>query len=143
MILPSNMRVLVVDDNDYARATVQAMLGQLGFSGIAETSSGAEAIGMLLSQKYDIVLTDWYMPEVNGAGLIKIVRAASFGMNRTIPIVVMTAYATRENIGAAKALGIADILVKPIEPPHLAAALTRAVGALTAEETDEQVFIGG
>lgn len=138
MILPSNMKILVVDDNDFARATANAMLIRLGLDDITEAASGAEAVSLLLSERYDLLLADWYMPEVSGAGLVKIVRSRDFGINRTIPIVIATAYATRENIGAARALGLTEILIKPLEQPILATALSRAISLRPA---DDQVFI--
>ena len=141
MILPGNMRILVVDDNDYARAMANAMLSRIGIGDIVEADSGAGAIGMLLAEPFTAVLTDWYMPETNGAGLIRIVRSPSFGINKDIPILVMTAYATRENIGAARRLGIAEVLIKPLEQPLLAAALARAVSAF-GHDTADAVFIG-
>ena len=128
MILPSSLKILIVDDNDFARATASAMLMRLGLENIREASTGAEAVSMLLGDSYDLLLTDWYMPEVSGAGLIRIVRSRDFGINRAIPIVIMTAYATRENLGAAKALGITEILIKPLEQPMLATALSRVIG---------------
>ena len=128
MILPSSLKILIVDDNDFARATASAMLMRLGLESISEASTGAEAVSLLLGENYDLLLTDWYMPEVSGAGLIRIVRSRDFGINRTIPIIIMTAYATRENIGAAKALGLTEILIKPLEQPILATALSRAIG---------------
>ena len=122
MILPSSLKILIVDDNDFARATANAMLMRLGLEHITEAATGAEAVSLLLGQSYDLLLADWYMPEVSGAGLVRIVRSRDFGINRTIPIVIMTAYATRENIGAAKALGLTEILIKPLEQPILATA---------------------
>lgn len=141
MILPSSMRVLIVDDNEFARATALAVLMQLGLTQATEAASGADAISMLLSDDYDVLLTDWYMPEVSGAGLIKIVRSAGFGANRDIPIIVMTAYASRENIGAARALDIADILIKPLEQAAMATALARAATAINALDASDQVFL--
>ena len=138
MILPSSMKVLVVDDNDFARATASAMLMRLGLEDIVEADSGAKAVALLLSEKYDLLLADWYMPEVSGAGLVRIVRCRDFGVNRTIPIVIATAYATRENIGAARALGITEIVIKPLEQPILATALSRAV---SLRPDDDQIFI--
>ena len=138
MILPSNMKILVVDDNDFARATANAMLMRLGLEHVTEAASGAEAVSLLLGERYDLLLADWYMPEISGAGLVKIVRGKNFGMNRTIPIVIATAYATRENIGAARALGITEILIKPLEQPILATALSRAISLRPA---DDQFFL--
>lgn len=142
MILPDTMRILVVDDNDYARAVAQAMLMRIGVKDIVDAASGADAIGHLLNEHFDLLLTDWYMPEISGSGLIRVVRSPGFGHNGTVPIAIMTAYATRENIGAAKALGITEILIKPLERSQLAGTLMRAVNAAAQEVLSQQVFLG-
>ncbi len=139
MILPSSMRILVVDDNAFARAAVSAMLMQLGLNDIVEADSGAGAVSFLLTERFDVVLTDWYMPEVNGAGLVRIVRSEGFGFNRDIPIIVITAYATRENIGAARALGIREVLIKPLEQAHLVGALSRVIGAAATKGENDRI----
>lgn len=142
MILPEALRILVVDDNEYARAIALAMLVKVGVRESVQVSTGAEAVERLLTEDFDVLLTDWYMPEISGSGLIRIVRSRGFGQNRLIPVVLMTAYATRENIGMARALGINEILIKPFEAPALAAALTRAANSGAAESFDQQVFLG-
>jgi two-component system, chemotaxis family, chemotaxis protein CheY len=143
MILPDTMRILVVDDNVYARAIAHAILMQIGVKDIVEAGSGAEAIGLLLNDTFDVMLADWYMPEMNGAGLVRVVRSPGFGPSQTMPIVVMTAYATRENIGAARALGIAEILIKPIDQSVLASTLIRAASTRPARhDSSDRFFLG-
>lgn len=123
MIVPENLRALVVDDNGYARQATSATLRKLGLVNVEEVESGARAIGALMSAAYDVVFMDWYMPDMNGAAILQIVRHPRFGAPGSVPIVMMTAYPNRETIARARALGAAEVLTKPFTASHVAAAL--------------------
>lgn len=128
MIIPGRIRALVVDDNAYARAISAASLKKLGVGIIEEADSGAEAILALLSAPYDFMLMDWYMPDVSGAGVMSVLRDGRFGPARTMPVILMTAYASRDNVLRARELGINEVLVKPFSTDQLGAALGRVMG---------------
>ena len=128
VIIPGRMRALVVDDNTYARAICAASLEKLGVRDIVEADGGAEAILALMTAPFDVVLMDWYMPDVNGAGLMTVLRDTRFGPARETPVILMTAYASPENIVRARELGVNDVLIKPFGVPQLSAALGRIVG---------------
>lgn len=128
MIIPGRIRALVVDDNAYARAISAASLKKLGVGIIEEADSGAEAILALLSAPYDFMLMDWYMPDVSGAGVMSVLRDGRFGPARTMPVILMTAYASRDNVLRARELGINEVLVKPFSTDQLGVALGRVMG---------------
>ncbi|MBU1305374.1 MAG: response regulator [Alphaproteobacteria bacterium] len=128
MIIPGRMRALVVDDNTYARAICSASLEKLGIGDIVEAAGGAEAILALMTAPFDFMLMDWYMPDVNGAGLMTVLRDSRFGAAWQTPVILMTAYASRDNIAKARELGVNDILVKPFNTEQLGAAVGRIVG---------------
>lgn len=65
------------------------------------------------------------MPEISGAGLMQVLRDPRFGTASSMPVILMTAYASRENIARARELGVNDILVKPFTPEQLGVALAR------------------
>jgi two-component system chemotaxis response regulator CheY len=88
---------------------------------------GASAIGLLSSEPFDVMLMDWYMPEVSGAGLIEVVRDPRFGRTAALPVILITAYATRENIARARELGVNEILTKPFTADHVLMALGRVL----------------
>lgn len=125
MIIPGNIRAMIVDDNAYARTTVAAMLRKLGLEQIVEFSGGAPATATLLAERYDILFMDWYMPDMNGAALLQVVRDARFGAHGQLPIIMMTAYPNRETFARAKELGASEVLTKPFTAAHIAAALGR------------------
>jgi two-component system chemotaxis response regulator CheY len=120
MIDPTGLRILIVDDNQFARSTAHALLRKLGFIHISEASSGAEGLGLLLSQPFDVLLTDWYMPEVSGAGVLQILRDDRVKcLNQNISTIVMTAYASSQNSKLAQSFGVREILLKPIDQRSL------------------------
>jgi len=134
VIIPSDLRVLVVDDNEYARVLARASLTKLGITKIAEATSGAEAVVLAAKRTFDVVLTDWYMPDVNGAGLTSILRDPDF-LDKRLPIVVMTAYASRENVNRARELHIDELLVKPFTTSQLGTCLLKAISSVDQEST--------
>jgi two-component system chemotaxis response regulator CheY len=125
MILPQDLKALVVDDNAYARAAVAATLRKLGLVAIDELAGAAPAVGAIQSTRYDIVFMDWYMPEMNGAALLEVIRDRRFTANGQVPVVMMTAYPNRETIARARELGANEVLTKPFTLAHAAAALGR------------------
>lgn len=125
MIVPAELKALVIDDNGYARAAVAATLRKLGLADIRELSGAAPAVAAMLGTRFDIVFLDWYMPEMNGGALLEIVRDPGFGPHGSVPVVMMTAYPNRETIARARELGASEVLTKPFSLAHAAAALGR------------------
>ena len=125
MIIPGNIKAMIVDDNAYARTTVTAMLRKLGLEQIAEFGGGALAAATLLADRYDIMFMDWYMPDMNGAALLQLIRDARFGTHGQLPVIMMTAYPNRDTFARAKELGANEVLTKPFTTGHVAAAFGR------------------
>jgi len=127
MFIPGNIKAMVVDDNAYARTTVTAMLRKLGLEAIAEFSGGAPAAAALLADRYDVMFMDWYMPDMNGAALLQLIRDTRFGAHGQLPVLMMTAYPNRETFARAKELGASEVLTKPFAANHVAAAFGRVL----------------
>lgn len=141
MIIPGRLRALVVDDNAYARAISAMSLRKLGVGEVVEADGGAEAILALLSAPFDLMLMDWYMPDVSGAGLMTVLRDARFGAPQATPVILMTAYASRENIARARELGVNEVLVKPFTTDQLGTALGRVLGQAQLAAGDDSIFL--
>ena len=124
---PNQMKVLIVDDNQYACALAAAQLKKLGIGETRSASSGAEALLQLMQNDFDVLLSDWYMPDVSGAGLLGVVRDDRFPGNSEIAVVVMTAYASADNIERALALGADEVVIKPVNSTDLGKAIAKAV----------------
>ncbi|RYE57493.1 MAG: response regulator [Rhizobiaceae bacterium] len=127
VIVPEKLKALIVDDNAYARTVAAATLRKLGVGTIDDVGSAPLAIDAILAVRYDIVLMDWYMPEMNGAAMLQIMRGRHFGPHGSVPVVMMTAYPNRETYARAKELGAAEILTKRFATTHMASALGRLV----------------
>jgi len=124
---PDQMKVLIVDDNQYACALATAQLKKLGIGEIESVTTGGEALLLLMQDSYDVLLSDWYMPDISGAGLLTVVRDKRFVGNSAIAVVVMTAYASSDNIERALSLGADEVVIKPVNGTDLGKAIAKAL----------------
>jgi two-component system chemotaxis response regulator CheY len=141
VIIPGRLRALVVDDNAYARAISANGLRKLGVGVVVEADGGAAAILALLSEPIDLMLMDWYMPDVSGAGVMTVLRDPRLGAAAATPVILMTAYASRDNIARARQLGVNEVLVKPFTTDQLGTALGRVLGEAARAAGDDPVFL--
>ncbi|GMT43154.1 MAG: response regulator [bacterium] len=109
--LDPKLRVLVIDDFATMRKIEKNILGQLGIKNIDEADDGSTALPKLQANQYDIVLLDWNMPTMTGLELLKAVRADE--NLKSIPVIMVTAEALKDNIVAAAQAGVNDYIVKP------------------------------
>ena len=88
------MRILVVDDSRVARAVLRKVLGEIGYSVVHEASDGAEALHKLRESPFDLVISDWTMPRMDG---IALVRAIPESPDIDVPVLMISGenYATR------------------------------------------------
>ena len=106
-----NMKVLIVDDFATMRRIVKNILRQLGFTDISEADDGKTALQALKKEKFDLILSDWNMPEMPGIELLKAVK--SDDELKDIPFLMVTAEAEKGNIVEAVKLGVSNYIVKP------------------------------
>ncbi len=109
-------RILVVDDELVVRDSLKEWLVSEGFS-VDMAESGAEAIDMLSSNDYGLVLLDVKMPGMDGVEALQIIRE----MKEELPVLMMTAYATVETAVQAMKTGASDYLMKPFDIEALVA----------------------
>ena len=110
--------VLVVDDDDRIRKLVTTALRRAGYE-IAEAASGKEALDRLAEATPDLIISDVMMPELDGFGLLTHLRADP--VLRTIPVIMLTAKGTPEDVVHGLGLGADDYLAKPFEMSELLA----------------------
>ncbi|MGE5466419.1 MAG: chemotaxis response regulator CheY [Ignavibacteria bacterium] len=109
---PSKIRFLVVDDFSTMRRIVRNLLKELGFTNVEEAEDGAVALQRLKSAGgIDFVITDWNMPNMDGLTLLQSIRAD--GALKSLPVLMITAEAKKENIIAAAQAGASGYIVKP------------------------------
>ncbi len=105
------MKILIVDDFSTMRRIIKNLLRDLGFTNTDEADDGNTALPMLKSGKYDFLVTDWNMPNMSGIDLLKEVRADE--NLKTLPVLMVTAEAKRDQIVAAAQAGVNGYVVKP------------------------------
>jgi two-component system, chemotaxis family, chemotaxis protein CheY len=131
-VLDKNMKILVVDDFSTMRRIVRNLLVELGFSGplIQEAEDGVSAIAMLRSMPFDLVVTDWNMPNMTGIDLLRAIRAEP--ALKGLPVLMVTAENNRDQIIAAAQAGVNGYVVKPFSAATLEEKLTRIFERLAA-----------
>ena len=120
--------LLVAEDDAVNQKVVLRQLALLGHA--AEVASdGAEALRLWRTGGHALVLTDLHMPELDGYGLARAIRAAEAGSlaNARIPILALTANALRDEASRVRAAGMDAYLTKPIQLAVLGAALAAAL----------------
>lgn len=121
----AKLRALVVSDNQFTCTLTQSMLRNIGMEMIFEARSGALAIDQLSSLNLDFMLLDWQMDDVNGAGVLQILRNPNFGRNFDLPVIVTADNVTRRMIARAKECGAAQIAAKPLSAAQLQDAIIK------------------
>ncbi len=114
--------VLIADDHPLTRGALSALLGQNGFSVVAEAGDGIAAVAAARRHQPDLILLDLSMPNMDGLTALPELRAAAPGCE----VVVLTASGTEENLLAAIRGGAAGYLLKS-EPPDRIVAFLRGV----------------
>lgn len=123
--MDKNIEILVVDDFSTMRRIVRNQLRELGFGNIHEAEDGNAALQVLRARRIDFVVTDWNMPEMSGLELLKAIRADD--AFKSIPVLMVTAEAKREQIIEAAQSGVNGYVVKPFT-------------AATLQEKIEKIF---
>ena len=109
-----DVRVLVVDDSKLARNHIKRVLGNLGMQHIVEAEDGQQAISILQQQMFDLVVTDYNMPEVNGQELTEYIREHSTLSH--IPVLMVTSEANDTHLANIAQSGVNALCDKPFEP---------------------------
>ena len=111
MSTPTDLKFLIVDDFSTMRRIVRGLLKEMGCHNADEAEDGAVALNMLKANKYDFVVSDINMPNMNGFDLLKAVKADE--SLRHLPVLMVTAEARKEDIVLAAQSGAAGYIVKP------------------------------
>ena len=107
----AELKFLVVDDFSTMRRIVRGLLKEMGCNNVDEAEDGAVALQLLKTTRYDFVVSDINMPNMNGFDLLKAIKAED--SLRHIPVLMVTAEARKEDIVLAAQSGAAGYIVKP------------------------------
>ena len=122
-------QVLCVDDNEKNRRIVELLLRKFGMD-VTLCASGGEALDICAMHKFDVILMDIVMPEMDGIETLRRLRSDPDGMNRATPTIALTAKLTNEDLVSYSAAGFAGVAGKPINVRELAQAIAPALRPL-------------
>ncbi len=105
------MKILIVDDFSTMRRIIKNLLRDLGFNNTDEADDGNTGLPKLQSGNFDFLVTDWNMPGMTGIDLLRAVRADE--KLKTLPVLMVTAEAKKEQIVMAAQEGVNGYIVKP------------------------------
>ncbi len=125
-----DMKFLIVDDFSTMRRIVRGLLKELGYNNAEEAEDGAAALNLLKASKFDFVVSDINMPNMNGFELLAAIKAdASL---KHLPVLMVTAEARKEDIVRAAQDGAAGYIVKPFTKATLEEKVQKILQKLAA-----------
>ena len=110
---PENIEVLIVDDSRMARNHIRRVLSKMGLENFSEAENGVEAIKLIDNQFFDLVVTDYNMPEMDGGELVDQIRHQS--NQASIPILMVTSEENVNRLASVQQAGVSAICDKPFE----------------------------
>ena len=130
-------RILVVDDEPSMRHFLCDTLNQMDDTyDVDAVSDGYEALDKMSNAQYDLVVTDYMMPQLNGLELLREMQSHETNCD----VVMMTAYESISNAVEAMKLGAIDYLMKPFTVEHIEALVERVLGQPEVPKTDESAL---
>ncbi len=123
--MDKDMKILIVDDFSTMRRIIKNLLRDLGFNNTLEADDGQTALPMLRSGEFDFLVTDWNMPGMDGLTLLKKIRSDDALCD--MPVLMVTAEATRDQIVIAAEAGVNDYVVKPCTAATLKEKIERII----------------
>lgn len=120
----SSAKVLVADDSGVMRKIIVRALNNCGLTDVVEASDGAEAFTLFGEQAFDLVMTDWNMPNKDGLQLLKDIR----GTGSKVPVIMVTTEAEVGRVKDAIAAGVNDYLAKPFDKEVLQQKIEKLMG---------------
>jgi class 3 adenylate cyclase len=128
--------ILIVDDNEDNRYTLQLLLETDGHSRLACAANGTEAIAALKEQRFNLVLLDMMMPDLNGDEVLEILKADP--NTRDIPVVMISADNDIDKVAKCIELGADDYLPKPFNTSLLRARISAALRRASLRSMETQ-----
>ncbi len=126
----TDLKFLIVDDFSTMRRIVRGLLKEMGCNNVDEAEDGVVALNLLKSGKFDFVVSDINMPNMNGFQLLTAIKAES--SLKHLPVLIVTAEARKEDIVLAAQSGAAGYIVKPFTKATLEEKVQKILQKLAA-----------
>ncbi|HEX5463524.1 MAG TPA: chemotaxis response regulator CheY [Burkholderiales bacterium] len=126
----ANMKFLIVDDFSTMRRIVRNLLKEIGYGNADEAEDGSVALNKLKGGPYDFVVSDLNMPNMNGFDLLRSIRADQ--TLKSLPVLLVTAEAKKDDIITAAQIGASGYIVKPFTKATLEEKVNKILQKLQA-----------
>lgn len=120
--MSEEIKILVVEDNVTTRLYIKRILKKLGYEKVMAVDDGETALMELKLAQFNLIISDWDMPNLNGLDFLKTLRQKP--KLRNIPFLMVTAEKEVSKIQKALKLGADNYVVKPFQPGHLKRKIT-------------------
>lgn len=120
------LNILVAEDDPASRTLIAATLEKLGH-GYVIAHNGVEALSRLAATSFDLVLMDTHMPEMTGVTATVLIRQSPDARMARIPVIAVTAHATKNDKENYLSSGFSDYITKPVDPRRLSDILFAAL----------------
>ncbi|HYD31256.1 MAG TPA: response regulator [Azospirillaceae bacterium] len=124
----SDLKVLVIEDNQHFRMLIRTVLQTLGIRQVHEAVDGANALDILKTYPADLVIADWKMEPMDGIVFAHRLRRGPDSPNPYLPIIMVTGYSEARLVHEARDAGINEFLAKPISAKSL---ISRVVAVMS------------
>jgi two-component system chemotaxis response regulator CheY len=130
----TDLKILIVDDSPTMRRIIINTLKRVGYTDMTEATDGKDALVTMKEKPFDLVITDWNMPEMDGVTLASILKRSRD--YRHIPVLMVTTRSVQEDIVAAISAGVNGYIVKPFSPEILKEKIDQVTGHLEGDGHD-------
>lgn len=121
-----DLKILIVDDSPTMRRILVNTVVKAGYLSVKEAEDGRDALAKMMAGKFDLLMTDWNMPNMNGLELVEAVRADA--NLKGIPILMVTTRNMKDDIVTAIKSGVNGYIVKPFDAKTLNSKITEIIG---------------
>ena len=123
--------VLIVDDQEIIHKMLKSLLDKLGFGQVDSAFNGSEALKTLDSNRYDLILCDVVMTELDGLDFVRTLRKSANlrydASKAATPVILMSGSSDPNHLRAAKEVGVQGYILKPFDPKSVTARLEKAL----------------
>lgn len=128
MEITKELKILIAEDNPNIRKLIGNILNNVGYKNLTMVENGKEAWDLVQKDPFDVLLTDWTMPEMNGNELLKKIRTSEKEF-ADMPVLMVTAANKKEQIVEAVQSRVDGYIVKPFSLKTVVAKIEESYAA--------------